>query len=133
MLEKKIVTSKEIGAKIKKRRVELGISQEQLAETLDVTYQQVQRYENGTNRLNVENIQLIADILSLPVSHFFESDEKVMIVREEASPYLPAQESKLMRYFRKIASYRSRSLLIQVAQLAAKAEGPANGLKKIKE
>lgn len=120
MQGKKRVTSKEIGTKIKKRRIELGITQEQLAETLDVTYQQVQRYENGSNRLNVENIQLIADILSLPVSHFFESDEKVMIVREEASPYLPAQESKLMRYFRKIGNNRSRSLVIQVAQLAAK-------------
>ncbi|MBS3921156.1 MAG: helix-turn-helix transcriptional regulator [Deltaproteobacteria bacterium] len=120
MQEKKIVTSKEIGIKIKKRRIKLGITQEQLAETLDVTYQQVQRYENGSNRLNVENIQLIAGVLSLPVSHFFESDEKVMIVREEASPYLPAQESKLMRYFGKIGSNRSRSLVIQVAQLAAK-------------
>jgi len=112
MIEKKMVTTKEIGAKIKKRRVELGISQEQLAETLDVTYQQVQRYENGTNRLNVENIQLTADTLSLSVSYFFESDEKVMVAREEASPYLPAQESKLLRYFRKIASYRSRSLRV---------------------
>ncbi len=130
MQEKKIVTSKEIGTKIKKRRIKLGITQEQLAETLDVTYQQVQRYENGSNRLNVENIQLIADILSLPVSHFFESDEKVMIVREEASPYLPAQESKLTRYFRKIGSNRSRSLVIQVAQLAAKAEGVGNDSKK---
>jgi len=130
MLEKKTVTSKEIGAKIKKRRIELGISQEQLAETLDVTYQQVQRYENGTNRLNVENIQLIADILSLPVSYFFESDEKVMIVREEASPYLPAQESKLMRYFRKLGGNRSRSLVIQVAQLAAKADGVGSDSKK---
>ena len=52
--------------------------------------------------------------------YFFESDEKLMTVREEASPYLPAQESKLMRYFRKIGSNRSRSLVIQVAQLAAK-------------
>ena len=63
-----ILKGTEIGGRIKKRRTELGISQEQLAETLDVTYQQVQRYENGTNRLNVENIQLIANILSLPVS-----------------------------------------------------------------
>ena len=56
--------SKEIGERIKKRRIELGISQEKLAVALGVTYQQVQRYENGTNRLNVENIQLIADILA---------------------------------------------------------------------
>ena len=65
-----IRTSKDIGGLIKKRRKELGISQEGLAETLGVTYQQVQRYENGTNRLNVENIQLIAKALSVPVTLF---------------------------------------------------------------
>lgn len=112
--------SKEIGARIKKRRTELGISQEELAEALDVTYQQVQRYENGTNRLNVENIQLIADILSLPVSYFLKSDE-TMIAREEAKPYLPAtNERKLMRYFNKIGTNSSKNLVIQVARLAAK-------------
>ena len=49
MQKKKIKTSREIGEKIKRRRRKLGISQEELAETLGVTYQQVQRYENGTN------------------------------------------------------------------------------------
>lgn len=51
MQKKKIKMSKEIGEKIKRRRKELGISQESLAEILGVTYQQVQRYENGTNKL----------------------------------------------------------------------------------
>ncbi len=119
-MQKRIITDEEIGKKIKKRRIELGISQGKLAELLGVTYQQVQRYENGTNRLNVEKIQLIADILSLPVSYFFESDETIMIVREEAKPYLPAQERKLMRYFKKIRTNSSKNLVIQVARLAAK-------------
>ena len=88
MQEKGIITSKEIGGRIKNRRIELGISQEKLAEVLDVTYQQVQRYENGTNRLNVENIQLIADALSVPVSHFFASD-------------LPAQTGKTLVTFKR--------------------------------
>ena len=114
--------SKEIGERIKKRRIELGISQEKLADALGVTYQQVQRYENGTNRLNVENIQLIADILSLPVSHFFASDKTLMIV-EEATPYLPANESNLLKYFRKIENDSSKNLVIQVARLVAKVKG----------
>ena len=59
MRTRKIKTSREIGGKIKKKRRELGISQEELAEILGVTYQQVQRYENGINKLNVENIQVI--------------------------------------------------------------------------
>jgi len=43
----------EMGEKIKFRRQEIGMSQERLAEILDVSYQQIQRYENGRNRLNV--------------------------------------------------------------------------------
>ena len=119
MQKNRMVTNKDIGWKIKKRRSGLGISQESLAEILGVTYQQVQRYENGTNRLNVEGIQLIADALSLPVSYFFESD-KTSIVAEEPSSYLPTEEAKLLGYFRKIKDGSSKDLIVQVARLAAK-------------
>ena len=122
MQEKIIITSKEIGGRIKKRRIELGISQEKLADVLGVTYQQVQRYENGANRLNVENIQLIADILSVPVSHFFASDE-ILMVAEEATTYLSTDESKLLRYFRKIENNSFKDLVMQVARLAVKTKG----------
>lgn len=119
MQKKKLKTSREIGERIKKRRKELGISQEKLAEILGVTYQQIQRYENGTNRLNVENIQLIADALSVPVSYFFE-DSKPSIVAERPSHYLPAEESKLLKYFRKIKERNSKNIIVQVARLAAR-------------
>lgn len=122
MQKKRIITSREIGERIKKRRSELGISQEKMGDALGVTYQQVQRYENGTNRLNVENIQLIADILSLPVSHFFASD-KILLVAEETMPYLPADESRLLKYFRKIENNSYKKLVMQVARLAVKARG----------
>jgi transcriptional regulator with XRE-family HTH domain len=119
MQKKKFKTSREIGEKIKKRRKELGISQERLAEILGVTYQQVQRYENGTNRLNIENIQLVADILSVPVSYFFE-DGKTFIIAEKPSHYLPTDESKLLKYFRKIKETNSKNIVLQVARLAAR-------------
>lgn len=122
MQERRIVTSQEIGGRIKKRRIELGISQEKLADLLNVTYQQVQRYENGTNRLNVENIQLIANILSLPVSQFFTVDE-VLMVAEETPAYLSADEDKLLNYYRKIESDRSKDLVMEVARIALKAKG----------
>jgi transcriptional regulator with XRE-family HTH domain len=119
MQKKKIKTSKEIGEKIKRRRRELGISQEQLAEILGVTYQQVQRYENGTNKLNVENIQAVSDALSVPVSYFFEA-EKTLMIAEKRSAYSTA-ESKLLKYFRKIKNSSLKNTVIQVARIAAKA------------
>jgi len=119
MQKKKLKTSREIGEKIKMRRKELGISQEVLAEILGVTYQQVQRYENGTNRLNVENIQLIADALSESVSYFFENG-KTSIVAEKPYDYLPAEEGKLLKYFRKIKASSSKNIVLQIAKLAAR-------------
>jgi transcriptional regulator with XRE-family HTH domain len=121
MQKKRIKTSKEIGEKIKRRRRELGISQESLAEILGVTYQQVQRYENGMNKLNVENIQLVADALSVPVSYFYEA-EKALTISEKTSPYFSLDESMLLKYFRKIKNSSSKNAVIQVARIAAKAE-----------
>ncbi|MBI3755234.1 MAG: helix-turn-helix transcriptional regulator [Deltaproteobacteria bacterium] len=120
MKQKRMVKSNEIGVRIKRRRRELKMSQEELAERLDVTYQQVQRYENGMNKLNVENIQLIADTLSVPVSYFFEPADKMFVAAEEPPPYLPADENKLLKHFRKIKNDGSKDIVIQVARLAAK-------------
>ena len=121
MQKRKIKTSREIGEKVKMRRKELGISQERLAEVLGVTYQQVQRYENGTNRLNVENIQLIADALSVSVLYFFENGKR-SIVGEKPLHYLTAEEGKLLKYFRKIKETSSKNIVLQVARLAARGE-----------
>lgn len=121
MRKRKLITSREIGEKIKKRRSALKLSQQELADILGVTYQQVQRYENGKNKLNVENIQVIADALSVPLSYFFEPSAASMIAEEQPQYATPA-ESKLLRYFKRIKSKSSRNLVIHVARLAAKLE-----------
>ena len=123
MHKKKIITSKEIGERIKKRRRELKMSQEELAETLGVTYQQVQRYENGMNKLNVENVQTVADALNMPVSYFYEAEkEKALMIAERPASYFSSDEGRLLNYFRKIKSSASKNTVIQVARLAAKSE-----------
>ena len=113
-----IRSSKDMGGLIKKRRKELGISQEALAETLGVTYQQVQRYENGTNRLNVENIQFIAKALSVPVTYFFGPESTRPLKNQPDS--LPTEELALLRHFKKVKRERDRETVLRVAQLAAK-------------
>ena len=119
MQPSKIITSIKIGAALKQRRRELGISQEKLAEILNVSYQQVQRYESGANKLNVENIQLIAETLSVPITFFFSSDYN-QSVAEPPSPYISAEEKSLLEYFRKINDTYDRQMVIDVARLAAK-------------
>lgn len=95
------------------------MSQEELAEALDVTYQQVQRYENGTNRLKVEKLQAVAEALSVPLSYFFESYTSSAVAEEKPS-YLSAEETALLRYFRRIKKPASKNTVIQVARLAAR-------------
>jgi len=61
----------EIGRRIKLRRLELGMSQETLGKALALTFQQVQKYEKGTNRVSSGRLQQVAKILDVPVTFFF--------------------------------------------------------------
>ena len=61
-----------VGARIRMRRLMLKFSQTQLGDALGVSFQQVQKYENGSNRVGASRLQHIASILQVPVSFFFE-------------------------------------------------------------
>jgi len=61
-----------VGARIRMRRKVLGVSQEKLAEELGLTFQQVQKYERGANRVSASKLYEIARALSSPVSYFFD-------------------------------------------------------------
>lgn len=63
----------EVGRRIKLQRKILGMSQNTLAEALGITFQQVQKYEKGANRVGSSRLSNIARILGVPVSYFFES------------------------------------------------------------
>ena len=61
-----------VGSRIRLRRNMLGMSQENLGEKLGITFQQIQKYEKGTNRVGASRLQAISSILGVPVSFFFE-------------------------------------------------------------
>jgi transcriptional regulator with XRE-family HTH domain len=61
-----------VGSRVRLRRMMLGMSQEKLGESLGITFQQIQKYEKGTNRIGASRLQHIATVLSVPVSFFFE-------------------------------------------------------------
>src|ERR1041384_6978474 len=61
-----------VGSRIRMRRNMLGMSQEKLGESLGITFQQIQKYEKGTNRVGASRLQNISSILNVPVSFFFE-------------------------------------------------------------
>ena len=63
---------KHVGSRVRMRRMMMSMSQEKLGDALGLTFQQVQKYEKGTNRIGASRLQQISDILQVPVSFFFE-------------------------------------------------------------
>jgi len=121
-----IKTHKEIGDEIKKIRKTLGMSQMKLAEGVGVSFQQIQKYEKGVNKISTEMIQRIARALGISVNTFFQK-EKTLIVSEPPGKYyskrksltgetslpLTLEETALLQLFRKVESKKIREGLIK--------------------
>lgn len=65
-------TDKHVGTRVRMRRLMLRLSQSDLADALGLTFQQVQKYEKGTNRISASRLQQISDFLQVPAAFFFE-------------------------------------------------------------
>lgn len=121
-----------VGSRVRMRRLMVGLSQEKLADGLGITFQQVQKYEKGTNRIGASRLQAIADILGVHPSFFFQQDEGQAPSREPAADIHESQEissfvaSKegiaLNRAFLKIADPVLRKKIISL--VAAMAQTP---------
>jgi transcriptional regulator with XRE-family HTH domain len=115
-----IVSNCEIGAAIKRRRHDLLISQEVLASLLEVSSQQIQRYENGIDRLNVEKLQELAHALSVPICYFFSPGNGKNDLKE-------TECEELLANFRKIQNKETKSLVVEFAKKCAQWEDNAEG------
>jgi transcriptional regulator with XRE-family HTH domain len=63
---------KHVGARVRMRRLLIGMSQEKLGTALGITFQQIQKYEKGANRIGASRLQQMSDVLGVPVAYFFE-------------------------------------------------------------
>lgn len=111
-----------VGARIRLRRKTLGITQSQLAEALDLTFQQVQKYERGVNRVSASVLVKIARRLDCPVSYLLGEDGG-----GEAEAIAPATmvtpgAVELLETYAKIGDRRSRAALLAVARALAATE-----------
>jgi transcriptional regulator with XRE-family HTH domain len=115
---------KEIGSRMRMRRMLIGMSQEKLGEMLGLTFQQVQKYEKGTNRISVGRMIDIARVLGVEIGFFFEGltgGKKGSGFGEPAQPpfvsdFMATQEGhQLMRAFTRIKSPKARRAVVQLA------------------
>ncbi|MCC6544245.1 MAG: helix-turn-helix domain-containing protein [Nitrospirae bacterium] len=97
-----IKDKKFIGIRIRGRRIELGWTQEKLAESIGVTYQQLQRYEGGKSNLNTDRLQALSNALDIPISFLFEEKADDRIQVKESERYISPEEREFIEYLRKI-------------------------------
>lgn len=122
-------TDKHVGSRVRMRRMMLGMSQEKLGDALGLTFQQVQKYEKGTNRIGASRLQQISNILQVPVSFFFEGAPGEATITDAApspafvSDFLASADGlALTRSFQQIASAKTRRRIVDlVEQIAAEA------------
>lgn len=130
-----------VGQRIRSRRVMLGMSQAKLAQALGVTFQQVQKYEKGTNRIGASRLQQIAGILSVPVEFFFEGAPQLEPVGPGGEPrggfaeapgsgyvsdFLSTSEGvHLMKAFIRVRDTKVRRRLLDLVEALGQDEKPS--------
>ena len=125
---------KYVGSRVRMRRIMLGMSQEKLGEALGLTFQQVQKYEKGTNRVGASRLQQISEILQVPVSFLFDGGPSGAVnadgFREGGSPayvsdFLATSEGlALTRAFTRITDAKMRRSIVELVDQIAAREGP---------
>jgi transcriptional regulator with XRE-family HTH domain len=105
-----------VGARIRERRIMLGLTQQQLADLIGVTYQQAHKYERGINRVSAGRLFEIAQVLSVPVNYFFDGLEQ-----EPERAISPRERMclELARNFAQIPNERHQEALSQLARVLA--------------
>ena len=78
-----------VGSRVRMQRMMLGMSQEKLGEAIGLTFQQVQKYEKGTNRISASRLQHIAQTLHVPVAFFFDGAPGLARASEETAAETP--------------------------------------------
>ena len=120
---------KHVGARVRMRRMMVQMSQEKLGESLGITFQQIQKYEKGTNRIGASRLQQISIVLGVPVAFFFEGaptvGPEVDGVSEAHSPayvadFLATSDGlSLTRNFMRISAPKVRRKLVDLVTAIA--------------
>lgn len=104
----------ELGKRIRLRRVELDISQAELGEKLGVSFQQVQKYEKGVNRVGATRLTQIADALGVPTTFFYDNDDPK---NREVESLLFTDSSFSLRLLRSYTKIKDQGVQRQLVNL----------------
>ena len=125
---------RKLGQRVRTRRLEIGMSQERLAEMLGVTFQQVQKYEKSVNRIAASRLFDIAGALEMPVARFFEGivPHRGMSVAESRADFVDdalstPEGAQLMALFGSIRNQRVRRRVLELVRALVEEADPKRG------
>jgi transcriptional regulator with XRE-family HTH domain len=101
-----------VGARIRDRRIMLGLTQQQLADLIGVTYQQAHKYERGINRVSAGRLFEIARVLNAPISYFYEG------IGDDSPRTVTPHQRMLLEIARNFAEIQNEKHQEAVSQLA---------------
>lgn len=112
---------KHVGSRVRMRRMMLSMSQEKLGDGLGLTFQQVQKYEKGTNRIGASRLQQIANILQVPVAFFFEGIKTMQMPNHDyINSFLSSKDGlSLSKSFMKIKDAKVRRSIVDLVEQVA--------------
>jgi transcriptional regulator with XRE-family HTH domain len=127
---------KHVGGRVRMRRLMLDMSQTEIGDALGLTFQQMQKYEKGTNRISASRLQQLCRILDVPVAFFFEGAPRAPGLPElsEAAAEVPAYVSDflatsegvaLVRAFTRIRNAKVRRAIVALVQQVVSDSGVA--------
>ncbi|MBB3947089.1 transcriptional regulator with XRE-family HTH domain [Rhizobium skierniewicense] len=114
-----------VGAKIRARRAVVGMSQEKLGDALGITFQQVQKYEKGTNRVGASRLHRIAEVLSVPPSYFFDGSPSHGVTendgkQDDLTTFMQRPDGiRLAKLWLRVGDSEARRKLLGVVELVA--------------
>ena len=105
-----------VGARVRERRIMLGLTQQQLADLIGVTYQQAHKYERGINRVSAGRLYEIARVLNASIAYFYEG-----LGEEAPRPVAPHQRMllEIARNFAEIQNEKHQEAVSQLARVLA--------------
>lgn len=113
-----------VGGKVRQRRTLLGLSQERLGEAVGLTFQQIQKYERGANRIGSSRLYDLSRVLDVPISYFFEdftehhtaSSNDYVEVNEGGDPMTKRETLELVRAYYRIQKPAVRKRFFELAK-----------------
>ena len=109
-----------IGSRLRAQRLSHKLSQDELAQSLGISFQQVQKYESGANRISASRLKQVSDVLRVPISSWFGDDKRASRKTPDSADaqafITSARAIRLLKSFSQIEDAKAQNLIVELCE-----------------